>query len=88
MGFPSAQVGGSPELQVEALAALAAWVDRYDSGEWDDPPGKLSLLYEIERVAGLLRDGNEPFHPDRDRRRFEAFLIDEHGCRPTHGASR
>ena len=26
-------------VQVEALAALAAWVERYDSGEWDDPPG-------------------------------------------------
>jgi len=26
------------EFQVEALAALAAWVDRYDSGEWDDRP--------------------------------------------------
>ncbi|MGH2858351.1 MAG: hypothetical protein ACRDMJ_12825, partial [Solirubrobacteraceae bacterium] len=33
------------EVQVEALAALAAWVDRFDSGEWDDPPGKLALLY-------------------------------------------
>jgi hypothetical protein len=28
-------------IQVEALAALAAWVERYDSGEWDDPPGNL-----------------------------------------------
>ena len=27
------------EVQLEALAALAAWVQRYDSGEWDDPPG-------------------------------------------------
>jgi hypothetical protein len=27
-------------LQVEALAA---WVDRYDYGEWDDPPGKLFI---------------------------------------------
>jgi hypothetical protein len=32
-------------VQTEALAALAAWVERYDSGEWDDPPGKLALLY-------------------------------------------
>ena len=87
-GLPVRSGWWESELQVEALAALAAWVDRYDSVEWDDPPGKLSLLYEIERVAGLLRDGNEPFHPDRDRRQFEAFLIDEHGCRPTPGASR
>ena len=55
------------ELQVEALAAIAAWVDRYDSSEWDDPPGKLALLHHVERTAELLRDGTEPFHPDRDR---------------------
>ncbi|HTW97737.1 MAG TPA: hypothetical protein VMD59_03110 [Acidimicrobiales bacterium] len=81
-GLPVRSGWWESELQVEALAALAAWVDRYDSGEWDDPPGKLSLLYEIERVAGLLRDGNEPLHPERDRRQFEAFLMAEHGCRP------
>ena len=55
------------EMQVEVLAALAAWVERYDSGEWDDPPGKLALLFDLERVAALLRDGVDPFHPDRDR---------------------
>jgi hypothetical protein len=47
-----------------------AWVERYDAGEWDDPPGKLALLYDLERVAPLLRDGTEPFHPDRDRIAF------------------
>lgn len=61
-------------VQLEALAALAAWVDRYDSGEWDDPPGKLALLYDIERVNVLLRDGNDPFHPERDRPRFVGHL--------------
>jgi hypothetical protein len=61
-------------LQVEALAALAAWVERYDGGEWDDPPGKLALLYDLERVSALLRDGNDPFHPDRDRAEFRSFL--------------
>jgi hypothetical protein len=61
-------------LQVEALAALAAWVQRYDSGEWDDPPGKLALLYDLERVDALLRDGGEPFEPVRDRSRFLAHL--------------
>jgi hypothetical protein len=68
-------------LQVEALAALAAWVERYDSGEWDDPPGKLALLYDIERVAGLLRDGLDPFRPDRDRNAFVRHLI-EIGAQP------
>jgi hypothetical protein len=69
------------EIQVEALAALAAWVHRYDSGEWDDPPGKLTLLYDLERVEQLLRDGVEPFHPDRDRVAFARHLVDL-GCQP------
>lgn len=67
------------QVQVEALAALASWVDRYDCGEWDDPPGKLALLYDLERVAGLLRDGGDPFHPRRDRAAFQDYLIDI-GC--------
>ena len=61
-------------LQVEVLAALAAWVERYDSGEWDDPPGKLALLYDLERVSAMLRDGNDPFYPERDRPAFARFL--------------
>jgi hypothetical protein len=69
------------ELQVEALAALAAWIERYDSGEWDDPPGKLALLYDLERISLLLRDGLDPFYPERDRVVFLRFLI-ESGCQP------
>ena len=69
------------QIQVEALAALAAWVERYDSGEWDDAPGKLALLYDLERIAGLLKDGMEPFHPDRDRLAFARHLL-ELGCQP------
>ena len=61
-------------MKVEALAALAAWVARYDSGEWDDPPGKLSLLYDLERVRELIRRA-EPFHPERDRAAFCRLLI-------------
>ena len=68
-------------VQVEALAALAAWVERYDSGEWDDPPGKLSLLYDLERVRELIR-GSEPFHPDRDRAAFSP-LPDRRGLPAT-----
>ncbi len=66
-------------IQIEALAALAAWVERYDGGEWDDPPGKLALLYDLERIGTLLRDGSEPFNPDRDRARFVRYLFDL-GC--------
>jgi hypothetical protein len=69
------------QVQIEALAALAAWTARYDAGEWDDPPGKLALLYDLERVAVLLRDGAEPFHPERDRARFARHLS-ELGCEP------
>ena len=69
------------QLQVESLAALAAWVEHYDSGEWDDRPGKLALLYDLERVAQLLKGGGEPFHPDRDRLAFVRYLIDL-GCQP------
>lgn len=72
------------QVQVETLAAVAAWVARYDSGEWDDPPGKLALLYDLERVAALLRDGAEPFHPERDRAPFVRHLI-AIGCQPPAG---
>lgn len=68
-------------VQVEALAALASWVARYDSGEWDDPPGKLALLYDLERVGTLLREGRDPFHPERDRMAYVAHLL-ELGCQP------
>jgi hypothetical protein len=67
------------ELQLEVLAALAAWVARYDGGEWDDPPGKLALLLELERVQTLLRDGHDPFDPERDRPAFDAHLR-QRGC--------
>jgi hypothetical protein len=69
------------EVQVEALAALSAWAARYDCSEWDDPPGKLALLYDLERVAALLKDGAEPFHPERDRAGFVRYL-GELGCDP------
>jgi hypothetical protein len=75
------------EIQVEALAALAAWTARYDSGEWDDPPGKLAFLYDLERASALLRDGNEPFYPDRDRPAFAAHLL-LLGCEPPTAPAR
>jgi len=74
------------EIQVEVLAALAAWVERYDSGEWDDPPGKLAMLYDLEHVGSLLRDGSRPFDPRRDRAAFCRYLI-ELGCQALNGRS-
>lgn len=62
--------------QVEALAAFAEWVRRYDSGEWDDPPGKLALIYELERLDPLLRDGHGPLHPERDRPLFDRYVME------------
>ena len=65
-------------VAVEALAALAAWIDRYDTGEWDDPPGKLSLLYDLERVEILVRgDGGRRFNPAVDRTAFEDWIADK-----------
>ncbi len=49
------------------------------------PPGKLALLYDLERVRELIR-GAEPFHPDRDRAAFARFLIDS-GAAMTPGRS-
>jgi hypothetical protein len=69
------------DIQVEALAALVAWAERYDSGEWDDPPGKLALLYDLQRVAELLRPGSQPFSPERDRPSFTRYLV-QLGCEP------
>ena len=57
---------------------------RYDSGEWDDPPGKLLLLDDLERVRELVR-GEDPFDPERDRAAFRRFLIAS-GCQPPTGS--
>lgn len=73
------------EIQVEALAALADWAARYDSGEWDDPAGKLAQLYDLPRIAELLRPGLQAFAPDRDRAEFERF-VSELGHEPPAGA--
>jgi pullulanase/glycogen debranching enzyme len=68
--------------QVEVLAALAVWVDRYDSGDWDDPHGKLTLLFELERIEQLLRNGDAPLHPVRDRQLFDRCLDEAFGHNP------
>jgi hypothetical protein len=73
-GLPVRSRWWEDEIQVEALAALAAWVGRYDCGDWEDPPGKLTLLFELERIETLLRDGSDPFNPIRDRPSFDRHL--------------
>jgi hypothetical protein len=62
------------DLQVEVLAALAAWVGLFDAGAWTDPPSKLQLLFELDRVRALLRAGEGVFDPERDRAQFEQHV--------------
>ena len=58
----------------ETLTALVVWVQRYHSGNWDGPPGKLVLLFDLPHVHAVLRDGNDPFAFRPDRPLFEARL--------------
>ena len=70
------------EVQVEVLATLAAWVGLFDSGAWTDPPSKMQLLSELERVRTVLRGGESMFDPERDRQTFDAHLR-KLGCEQT-----
>ena len=75
------------QVQVEALAALAAWVDRYDSRRVGRPAGQAGAAVRPRAASAvLLRDGGDPFHPDRDRLAFARHLI-ELGCQPPPGSS-
>lgn len=69
------------DIQVEALAALSAWSHAYDTGAWNDPAGKLQLLYDLDRIRGLLRAGGDVFDPDRDGDAFARHLAAT-GCEP------
>ena len=40
------------DIQVEALAALAALVSGYDTGAWNDAVSKLQLLFDLDRIRG------------------------------------
>jgi hypothetical protein len=39
-------------------------------------------LGDLERVAALLRDGVDPFYPDRDRTAFVRYVVRELGAQP------
>jgi hypothetical protein len=62
------------QIQVEALAAFICWLELYDSGANADPTGKVQLLWELERLRGLLRAGEHAFHPGRDRGVFDRYV--------------
>ena len=71
------------DLQVEAIAAFAAAVAKYDSGEWDDDPlGKLNLLSDGLGQLGTVLDADdvETFHPDRDRVAYARHAVEARGC--------
>lgn len=61
-------------IQVEALAAFDCWLRLYDTGAEGDPTGKLQLLWELERLRGVLRGGDHAFDKTRDRAEFEQHL--------------
>jgi hypothetical protein len=61
-------------IQVEALAAFICWARMYDTGANSDPTGKIQLLWELERLRSLLRAGEEPFDPARDRNQFDRYI--------------
>jgi len=61
-------------IQVEALAAFHAWLRLYDTGAYTDPPGKLQLLWELERLRAVVRAGETAFDPATDRGAFERHL--------------
>ena len=75
------------DVQVETLAALAAAAARFDTGHWDDPIAKVAWLCDVERVPALLRDGADPFHPERDRARFVHYVTRELGAQPPPAAA-
>ncbi len=65
-------------IQVEALAAFCCWLRLYDTGAESDPTGKLQLLWELERLRGVLRAGERPFDPAGDRAAFERHIANLH----------
>jgi hypothetical protein len=69
-------------LQVEALAAFSAWIALYDTAGYSDPPGKIQLLWELERLKTVLRAGERAFDPARDRPAYERHLT-AIGCHPS-----
>ena len=68
-------------VRLQAIHAPGHMDDHY---VFFEPTHGLALLFDIERVAMLLRDGIDPFHPDRDRLAFVRHLIDI-GCQPPPG---
>ena len=69
--------------RVEAIAAFAAAVAAYDTGQDDQPAGKLQLLAQLDWLRGVLRGGQRTFDPICDRPTFDQHLLSL-GCQPPH----
>jgi hypothetical protein len=82
--------------QIPPRAALTVVAGRYSSRgprsavrveprlrhrAWNDLAGKLQLLYDLDRIRGLLRAGGDVFDPDRDGDAFARHLAAT-GCEP------
>lgn len=67
------------DVQVELLAALAAWVSMFDYGSWTDPEGKARLILQLPSFREAFRGGAQTFEPDGDRERFEHYLREQQG---------
>jgi hypothetical protein len=66
-----------PQVRPEAIDFAAnrfPAIRKVALGGQSEHAAKLALLYDLERVSALLRDGNEPFYADRDRAAFDRFL--------------
>lgn len=68
------------DVQIELLAALAAWVGMFDYGNWTDPEGKARLILQLPSFREALRGGAQVFEPDSDHPRFAGYLRDRRGC--------
>jgi hypothetical protein len=66
-------------VQVEALGAFSTWTQMFDTGVYNDPQGKLNLLWQVDRLRHALRGGEHAFDPARDRAAYETHLA-EIGC--------
>jgi hypothetical protein len=73
------------DVQVELLAALAAWVGMFDYASWTDPEGKARLLLQLPSFRELLRGGAQTFETDGDRDRFADYLREQRGCTEPEG---
>ena len=60
------------EVQIELLAALAAWVGMFDYANWIDPEAKARLIFQLPAVRELLRGAPNNSTPSETETRSTA----------------